>query len=114
MRKVFQLVFAGAATILLTSAAEAQKPSFSCRGVHRCPEITVCATPELARLDSIMAGLYFSLQGLASRPEARALLANQRAWLAERDDCGCNASCLFAVYRERIRDLRTVTDMSPE
>jgi uncharacterized protein len=108
MPRLFSLSLAAAFLFPAAGMAFAQNPSFSCRGVDRCPERVICDTPELARMDNAMAGLYFTLQGMASRPGARALLENQRDWLASRNDCGCNASCLVSTYSERISALRSV------
>jgi uncharacterized protein len=108
MRIFWMLPLIAACLASVTGPLQAQHPSFPCGSVSRCPEIAICSDPGLARLDNTMAGLYFSLQGIASRPAAQFLLNNQRAWLAQRNSCGCNTNCLYSEYEERIRALQDV------
>ena len=76
--------------------------SFNCGRATSCTEHVICQTPQLSRLDSRMTRLYDELQDMASRRGARRLLNSQRAWLDNRDSCGCNANCLVGMYESRI------------
>jgi uncharacterized protein len=77
--------------------------SFDCGRASGCTENVICQTPQLSRLDSRMARLFDALQDAAGRRGARTLLDSQRAWLDNRDSCGCNANCLVSQYEARIR-----------
>jgi uncharacterized protein len=81
----------------------AEAASFNCGRASDCTEAVICATPQLSSLDSRMSSLYGELQSFASRRGARRLLNSQRAWLDNRDSCGCNANCLVSSYTSRIR-----------
>ena len=82
--------------------------SFDCRKASGCVEEVICQSPQLARLDSEMADLYFSLRRQSSRAGAKQLLDSQRAWLRSRNTCGCDANCLVSHYNERIQLFRDV------
>ena len=114
MQRLFVLTFAAALLVPSVSGALPNCPSFSCRRVYSCPERVICRTPDLARLDCAMAGLYLALQGAASRKGARELLESQRDWLADRDSCGCDVRCLYKAYQSRINAFRLVIDAAGE
>ncbi len=64
-------------------------------GALNAAERTICATPEIARLDARLAELYGAL---------RSGDAEQDGWLrGRRDDCGADIACLRAAYTERLR-----------
>lgn len=69
-------------------------------------EKTVCADPELYRLDTHMGWLY---RGLANaNPKTRPELKTaQRLWLSTRDQCAEDKSCLSLRYTERLAALKT-------
>jgi uncharacterized protein len=97
------------AALALAAPAQAQSPaSFSCRNASTDIEATICAHPELGKLDHAMTGLYHILQGMSDNPQAKALLNNQRNWLAARDACQ-TVQCLTIVYQDRIAQLSAVT-----
>jgi uncharacterized protein len=87
------------------------KPSFA------CPETTyglawdeenVCLDPELAALDRELAAAYARSKAAAKGPAQPALVAAQRAWLAqrrERCDADRRRSCLVDAYRTRLEEL---------
>lgn len=82
--------------------------SFNCDHTSTCTEEVICQTPQLSRLDSIMADRYFQLQDQSTRGAARVLLDSRWEWLDSRDSCGCNANCLVQHYKARIRMFREV------
>jgi uncharacterized protein len=95
----------GSFAILAESASAA---SFDCRPYDRtgqCPEAVICETPKLSQLDSEMADQYFQLKDSLRRRKARALKREQKAWLEDRDDCGCDATCIEAEYQRRLDEL---------
>jgi uncharacterized protein len=91
-----------AGVALATAGAPAEAASFNCARAAGCVEEVICATPQLSRLDSRMSRLYYNLQSWASRRGGHVLLNSQRAWLDNRDSCGCNANCLVGMYNSRI------------
>lgn len=92
--------------IVFTSAGGANAQSWSCRSPRNCTESIICASPQMQMLDEEMAGLYFYLQSHQSRLTANFLLEDQRRWLRQRDNCGCDANCLVGAYRVRIEEFR--------
>jgi uncharacterized protein len=93
----FAIVMAAAFLAVPSHAA-----SFPCSRARSCTEQVICQTPELSHMDDRMAAMYFSFQSQSSRRGATALLQSQRSWLASRDSCVCNASCLMDHYAARI------------
>ncbi len=87
-------------------------PSFSCRGNLNDAEAAICSDPQLSDLDREMADIYNSRVDRAREPERSRVVAAQRAWLRERDDCGSDKKCLRSVYRERTAAL-SVGDNAP-
>jgi uncharacterized protein len=121
MNTFYRLAFAMGTAIFAAGATNAQtfesaQPvTFTCTAPMTCPEVVVCHTPGLARLDRTVATLYrnrvlasglgiagvtaYGTPGLVVAPNGLAVAQGQ--WLAARNRCGCNASCLFGVYRQR-------------
>jgi len=91
---IFATVFLGSTPIWAAG--------FDCSQASGCVEEVICATPQLSRLDSRMSNLYNRLQALTNRRGGHRLLNSQRAWLDNRDGCGCNANCLVSMYDSRI------------
>lgn len=93
--------------VVLPSFAHAQ--SFDCGPYLRkgiIPESVICESPQLAALDSEMAGVYEQLIDQLPDRAARQLRNDQRRWLGARNSCGYNANCLVGLYRGRIDYLR--------
>lgn len=82
--------------------------SFNCNRSATCTENVICETPQLSSLDSRMDRLYSDLQSNVNFRGARRLLNSQRAWLDNRDSCGCNANCLVGMYESRIEIFNNV------
>ena len=95
------------ALIIICSNA-ALSASFNCNRATTCTENVICETPKLSTLDSRMDRLYSDLQGNANYRGVRRLLNSQRAWLDNRDSCGCNANCLVGMYESRIETFNNV------
>lgn len=107
-RALLALVLALAPLFGAPAAAEeeAGPPSFDCAAAQSGAEKAVCADPDLAALDRVLATLY---AGAARMPRApAALAAEQGAWIRERDDCWKESdlgACVARAYVERISAL---------
>lgn len=75
------------------AAAPVTTPGFDCAKAKTRAEQVVCANPELSALDRRLSRIYTELQQTLPAAQRKALIADQRAWLAARDDCGPTASC---------------------
>lgn len=85
---------------------EAGPPSFDCATAQSGAEKAVCASPDLAALDRVLATLYGRVSAAASPPAM--LAAEQRGWIKGRDDCwkeGDLDACVARAYVERISAL---------
>lgn len=80
-------------------------PSFDCARASTSVEVTICSDPALAELDQILATRYFNARASATKLIAQQMLADQRAFLQQRNDCGPSRSCLNAVYLDRMAAL---------
>jgi uncharacterized protein len=100
---------AAALAALLTwhclSPAAAASPSFNCTGTLTATERAICSDASLAALDVALAAAY--QKKFDSLPkdtgnaldETRAGLAfTQKAWLAHRNDCGADKTCIRKAY----------------
>jgi uncharacterized protein YecT (DUF1311 family) len=85
-------------------------PSFDCLIDTDPAARLICATPELAALDSELAKVYVALKtSLAGNDEEQILRNAEREWLRQRDGCvgdPAPVSCMQEKYRLRIRELR--------
>ncbi|MDR2199753.1 MAG: lysozyme inhibitor LprI family protein [Deltaproteobacteria bacterium] len=92
------------------------KPSFDCQKARSTVEIAICADRDLSDLDNRMAGL-FQLAKTVPGVDSKALTANQKAFLKERDDvCGKSRAiteCLKERYALRVSQLEAITGTSP-
>ena len=83
----------------------AQAASFDCKKARSEEEKSVCANPELSKLDEDMAAAYKAALALMSGDTRRIALfrKDQVEWVKERGRCGSTASCLKSEYASRIR-----------
>lgn len=75
------------------TATPPETPSFDCAKAKTRAEQVICANPELAVLDRRLSRIYTELQQTLPAAQRKSLIADQRAWLAVRDDCGPTTSC---------------------
>jgi uncharacterized protein len=87
-------------------AASAQ--SFDCAKATHADEKAVCSHAGLSALDDEMAGLYDDIMQRALMGVRGEERDNQRAFLAERQDCGADVACIHRLYEARIKDLEAV------
>lgn len=88
-----------------TSPAAAAGPSFSCTGNLLPTERTICANSNLAALDVALASLYQNVYNKTSGAARDKLVAAEKAWIATRNSCSTNVTCITNVYRQRIAQL---------
>jgi uncharacterized protein len=108
-------VWQHAAVIALTfgcSPALAATPSFPCTASLTSTEQTVCADDSLAALDRALATAYRNkFDGLpvessnALDEVVRSLVLTQKAWIAHRNSCGTDRTCIRNAYVTRTRSL---------
>ncbi|MDB9943431.1 hypothetical protein OAD19_00040 [Octadecabacter sp.] len=72
-------------------------------------EIAICADPELAKTDRILALVYQSTLGLLEAEllpsDSADLLNSQRRWLGVRNSCADDANCLAEAYSSQLMHL---------
>lgn len=97
--------------LLVWASGPARAEGTDCTKAATPTERTICANPELRHLDSEMAGDFSDVLAATQGAARRALLAQQRTWLKERDR-SCRdgvADCLMASYRIRLAALAALT-----
>jgi uncharacterized protein YecT (DUF1311 family) len=87
----------------LAASAEGDRPSFDCAKAAAPIEQTLCGEyeSELRSLDRALAEAW-----AAARRAGKGDLAAQRRWLASRDTCEGDRTCLADLYQVRIAGLR--------
>ncbi|QAA93472.1 hypothetical protein CKA81_06190 [Pollutimonas thiosulfatoxidans] len=93
-----------ASAIVRPDSATLAHPSFDCTRASTPTETTLCSNAALAMLDVQLSELY-SRQLSGQGPQKAKAQQEQRHWLAQRNRCGADASCLFNAYSERIAQL---------
>jgi uncharacterized protein YfaS (alpha-2-macroglobulin family)/uncharacterized protein len=91
----------------------AAEPSFDCKRATTDVEKSVCGSEALAKADSRLSALYFSLLEKADGPAKKQLQNDQRLWLKNWDgSCSLKTldqtsyeQCLLARYRQRHAEL---------
>jgi hypothetical protein len=113
MRSLFYILLM-VASAALTSGAHAAptSPSFACKPSNSTVERMICADPQLAAHDRLMARLYVLARVSAFGRGPSNQAAVQRRWLRSRDGCATSlskkgfdskftADCLNGIYAER-------------
>ena len=90
------------AAVLIQSQPAAAR-QFDCRNTEATSERMICRNERLGALDEQMSRLYGELmQAYDSQGERQALRNYQRHFLAVRDDCGRDTSCIKGAYLDQI------------
>ncbi|GKY87093.1 hypothetical protein STA1M1_09620 [Sinisalibacter aestuarii] len=84
------------------------QPSFDCGKATTPSERAICGSSDLAELDQAIARNFTSAYEGAGRDGRERLLNEQRAWLAQRDDCGGDAPCLASSMGVRAQNLAQI------
>jgi len=69
-----------------------------CRSAKTAAEITVCTNPDLAAAEIKRSDNYFAKYDAANTAQKSTLKMEQRAWIASRERCGSNITCLRDAY----------------
>jgi uncharacterized protein len=102
------------AVLLLPQPAwsAAGHPSFPCTGTLTPTETVVCSDDGLAALDRGLATAYRNKfdglpveSGDALDEVVKSLVITQKAWLAHRNDCASDRTCIYKAYLVRKRAL---------
>ena len=102
--RFFFLVAAGIALVTTPVSAE---PSFDCSKAGSVSEREVCRVPALQWFDRQLAHLYHDVKGKGGAQ----VVADQRAFLAQREACGTNLECLDKAYGDRLKALGRLSDV---
>lgn len=93
--------------LLIAGAVHAA--SFNCHVAKLPAEQTICAVPELSKLDDQLAIAWSLAPGRLETGRGdsglNALKAYQRGWQQQRDACGKDVNCLRTSYLRRLRQL---------
>lgn len=90
-------VLSGLCLLGAVAAAGAAGPSFDCAKASLPAEEMICAEPELARMDLLVAKLFKSFT-----PEFGEKRAIARALLADRNACGTDVTCLAGIEADML------------
>lgn len=104
---IISLVRTSVCCLLVTALATAQNSARAVTPIDK----TLCREPDLAHMDADLNRLYSELRPQLTVRARGELLAQQRAWLAERNrECASgDAGCLWTQYGERIDQLQALT-----
>nr|WP_295830099.1 lysozyme inhibitor LprI family protein [uncultured Azospirillum sp.] len=106
-RLIGRATLVGAALALSVTVAVGTaraEPSFDCKAAATPVEKAICADPKLADADREIADAYKTLQDLSGTADRERLRTEQRAWLAQRNQCAAAPSpgaCLGPVLDAR-------------
>jgi len=96
---------------ILCGAINCVAQSFDCTAARTATEKTVCASPELGRLDVRLNAIYRETMALSSPSEKEAMRREQRLW-GKMSTCNFKASeqvaCLRDQYEDRIVALNAI------
>lgn len=94
-----RMALAGAAlalSVMVAGGTAHAQPSFDCKAASTPVEKAICADPKLADADQEIADAYKTLQSLSGAADRERLRAEQKAWLAQRNQCATAGSGLAA------------------
>ena len=97
--------FVAAFLIGQSAAAFAANPSFSCAGDLAPTEAVICSDDFLAALDRSLADAYKKMYASFPPNERSTLASVQRTWLAQRNACRTDKTCIRNAYLARLKQL---------
>ena len=111
--KLVPLLAAAAFAVLATPAMAHDGPSFDCAKAATAIEMTICADPQLAADDALMARLYAAARVSAFGSGPSNVTAGQRQWLKDRGTCSSPdpriwtsiGACLGEFNKRRLSEL---------
>lgn len=75
-------------------------PCFDCSKASNSAEMTICATPQLSRIDVELNNAVTSAKIMTSHKES--ITNNLRNWVKERNECNSQVVCIQASYNRAI------------
>ena len=94
----------------MSFSTSATAASFDCTKASTLVEKAICGDQNLSDYDEHLARLY--KQALANAPNSDRVKADQRSWLAKRNQCK-TPECLLDLYSERSSQLAQILDGVP-
>jgi hypothetical protein len=83
-------------------------PSFPCSSAATQTERAICWDPYLWAKDRATTAIFFHIRGVTDKSLRKRMLADQRAWLQERNACSGDKACLHTAYDNRLKAFRDV------
>ncbi len=90
--------------------APANAASFNCRYARLPAEVAICQDGDLGVMDEGMANNYFKIRRVLPAEGRVALKRGQNVFIARRNACGYNASCISRLYMRRINSMCRLAD----
>lgn len=100
--RVFRISVAVAASIVAGCSYDIATPD--CGFVLTPTDEAICASPALRKLDRALAKQYQVALSISGDAEPN-LRAEHAAWIAQRNACGGDGTCIAKRYRERLNVL---------
>lgn len=106
LRPILRVVIAAAGQYFV-GVTGGQAQDFNCASARKPVERTICSSAELSRLDERMARTYGRVWAIYATGrtydwDRLSLRAAQREFLAARDACSGDASCLRSTYQSQL------------
>ena len=105
VRKAAATIVAVVFVSLAIAPAASAAPSFSCGGNLAPTEAVICSDNSLATLDRELAAAYARMYASFPASERGTLTAVQKGWLAQRNACRTDKTCIRNAYQARLRQL---------
>ncbi|WP_425039323.1 peptidoglycan-binding protein [Primorskyibacter sp. S187A] len=80
----------------------AGQPSFDCAKARSQTEFAICGAADLAAFDVALATLYNQKMAMLAPGDQENLRVDQRNWVAQRNQCGGNTTCLNSMMQARL------------
>jgi uncharacterized protein len=106
--KLFAFAMTAATLLAGTAAQAADYAPLDCAKAAKPSETAICKTYALGQDEARMATLFSVATSLVAMGRRGDLMDSQREWIASRDACGGDTSCLVKAYAARIAQLNAV------
>lgn len=102
------LAFVAPLLMMPAMALAAEYAPLNCDSAQTRSQKAICHSYKLGQDEARMATLYDVATSLVAMGQRGDIRDAQRAWIAEREGCGDDASCLAASYAKRIGALNGI------
>ena len=92
-----------AALLTMAASSSSYAASFDCSKASSVVETLICRDPALSQLDDRLSAAYSAVRSQSGN--ASQLSADQRAWMARRNQCQ-TATCISSAYSDRLSQLQ--------